>query len=161
MFQVALQYCTRQTGFVQDLLGLLAEIFATLDDSALLAKLQEYRPTGRQGYPLKALWRAYVGSFVLNLPHTNALIRRLEDDDGFRLLCGFGTLPHRTTFNRFILRLSRHPDLVELCFAQLTGQIKALLPDLGKETAVDATTVRSHCAPSRKPISDPAGVLDC
>ena len=43
-------------------------------------RLQEYRPTGRQGYPLKALWRAYVGSFVLNLAHTNALIRRLEDD---------------------------------------------------------------------------------
>ena len=44
---------------------------------------------------------------------------------------------------------------MELCLAQLTGQIKALLPDLGEETAVDATTVRSHCAPSRKPISDP------
>ena len=152
---MALLHCTRQTGSAQDLLGQLAAIFASLDDSALLARLQEYRPTGRQGYPLKALWHAYVGSFVLNLPHTNALIRRLEDDDGFRLLCGFGTLPHRTTFNRFILRLSRHADLVELCFAQITGQIKALLPDLGKETAVDATTVRSHCAPSRKPISDP------
>ena len=87
----------------------LRRYFASLDDSTLLARLQEYRPTGRQGYPLKALWRAYVGSFVLNLPHTNALIRRLEDDDGFRHLCGFGTLPHRTTFNRFILRLSRPP----------------------------------------------------
>ena len=116
---------------------------------------REYRPTGRQGYPLKALWRAYVGSFVLNLPHTNALIRRLEDDPAFRILCGFGHLPHRTTFNRFILRLSRHSELVEDCFSKLTGQIKALLPDLGEETAVDATTVRSHCAPSRKPISDP------
>ena len=152
---MALHQYNRQTGSAQDLLGQLAAIFASLDDSALLARLQEYRPTGRQGYPLKALWHAYVGSFVLNLPHTNALIRRLEDDDDFRHLCGFGTLPHRTTFNRFILRLSRHPDLVELCLAQLTGQIKALLPDLGEETAVDATTVRSHCAPSRKPISDP------
>ena len=64
-FQVALQHCNRQTRFAQDLLGLLEEIFASLDDSALLARLQEYRPTGRQGYPLKALWRAYVGSFVL------------------------------------------------------------------------------------------------
>ena len=72
---MALQHCNRQTRFAQDLLGLLAEIFASLDDSALLARLQEYRPTGRQGYPLKALWRAYVGSFVLKLPHTNALIR--------------------------------------------------------------------------------------
>ena len=152
---MALQHYNPQTRFAQDLLGLLEEIFVSLDDSALLARLQEYRPTGRQGYPLKALWRAYVGSFVLNLPHTNALIRRLEDDDGFRLLCGFGTLPHRTTFNRFILRLARHPDLVELCFVQLTAEIKALLPDLGEETAVDASVVRSHCAPNRTRISDP------
>ena len=152
---MALQHYNRQTRFAQDLLGQLEAIFASLDDSALLARLQEYRSTGRPGYPLKVLWRAYVGSFVLNLPHTNALIRRLEDDDGFRHLCGFGTLPHRTTFNRFIIRLSNHSDLVELCFAQLTGEIKALLPDLGKETAVDATAVRSHCNPNRKPISDP------
>ena len=88
----------------QDYLGELSAVFSSLDDSALLVRLQEYRPTGRQGYPLKALWRAYVGSFVLNLAHTNALIRRLEDDADFRTLCGFGDLPHRRTFNRFIRR---------------------------------------------------------
>ena len=53
----------------QDNLGELSAVFSSLDDSALLVRLQEYRPTGRQGYPLKALWRAYVGSFVLNLAH--------------------------------------------------------------------------------------------
>ena len=57
----------------QDYLDELSAVFSSLDDSALLVRLQEYRPTGRQGYPLKALWRGYVGSFVLNLAHTNAL----------------------------------------------------------------------------------------
>ena len=139
----------------QDALGELSAVFSNLDDAALLARLQEYRPTGRQGYPLKALWRAYVGSFVLNLPHTNSLIRRLEDDPRFRILCGFGALPHRRTFNRFIRRLSHHADLVEAMFADLTHQLKALVPGLGGEVAVDATTVRSHCNPNRKRLSDP------
>ena len=140
----------------QDHLGELAAVFSSLDDAALLARLQEYRPTGRPGYPLKALWRAYVASFILNLPHTNALIRRLEDEPGFRYLCGFfGSLPHRTTFNRFIQRLSHHVDLVEACFADLTHQLKTLIPDLGAEVAIDSTTVRSHCNPNRKRISDP------
>ncbi len=133
----------------------LAAVFSSLDDAALLDRLQEYRPTGRQGYELKVLWRAYVGSFILNLPHTNALIRRLEDDDDFRALCGFKALPHRTTFNRFIRRLSHHADLVEAVFAKLTDELKAMLPDLGEEVAVDSTTVRSHCNPNRKRISDP------
>ena len=147
----------------QDYLGELAAVFQSLDAADLLQRLEEYRPTGRPGYPLKALWPAYVASFVLNLPHTNTLIRRLEDEPDFRHLCGFGdALPHRTTFNRFIQRLSHHVDLVEACFARLTHQLKQLLPDLGPEVAIDSTTVRSNCNPNRpkvrrgvKRISDP------
>ena len=152
---VILDY-TLQSRPAQDALGELSAVFASLCDDALLSRLQEYRPVGRQGYPLKALWRAYVASFILNLPHTNALIRRLEDEPGFRSLCGFfGPLPHRTTFNRFIQRLSHHSGMVEATFVDLTHQLKALIPGLGNEVAVDSTTVRSHCNPNRKRISDP------
>ena len=40
-------------------------------------------------------------------------------------------------------------------FADLTHHLKALIPGLGNEVAVDSTTVRSHCNPNRKRISDP------
>ena len=139
----------------QDTLGDLEAIYASLDDGALLRRLQEYRPVGRQGYPLRALWRTYVASFVLNLPHTNALIRRLKEDQDLRELCGFRRLPHRTTFNRFIQRLSHHVDLVEAVFTNLTDQLKEMLPDLGTHVAVDSTTVRTHSNPHRKRVSDP------
>ncbi len=139
----------------QDAFGDLAAVLYSLDDTAILARLQQYRWTGRQGYDLRALWRAYVASFVLNLPHTNALIRQLEDDRDFRRLCGFRGLPHRTTFNRFIQRLSHHTDLVEACFAALTERLKDLIPDLGREVAIDSTVVRTHSNPNRKRISDP------
>lgn len=154
-FQVANRNCTRCGENPPSRHAELDAVLDALDDAALLARLQEYRPVGRQGYPIKALWRAYVASFILNLPHTNALIRRLTDDLDFRALCGFRSLPHRTTFNRFIQRLSDHPDLVEAVFAKLTDQLKAILPDLGEQVAVDSTTVRSHCNPNRKRISDP------
>ena len=156
VFHVVLLDYTLQSRPVQDARGELSAVFASLCDDALLSRLQEYRPVGRQGYPLKALWRAYVASFILNLPHTNALIRRLEDEREFRALCGFpGPLPHRTTFNRFIQRLSHHADLVEATFVDITHQLKALVPGLGNQVAVDATTVRSHCNPNRKRLSDP------
>ena len=133
----------------------IAEFLEVIDATALLRRLQNYRPTGRSGYPLRALWRAYAASFFLNLPHTNALIRTLEGDKGLRRLCGFHDLPHRTTFNRFVQRLSRHADLVESCFASITAQIEPLLPDLGKEVAIDSTAVRTHSNPNRRRISDP------
>ena len=130
---------------------------------SLLETLREYRKNGRPGHPLKALWRAYLASFILNLPDTNALIRRLQDDADLRALCGFrGVLPHRTTFNRFIQRLSRHATDVEGILAGLTCWLRELLPDLGDTVAVDSTTVRSHCNPNRskvrrgvKRVSDP------
>ena len=88
------------------------------------------------------------------MPHTNALIRRLSEDQALRELCGFRRLPHRTTFNRFIQRLAHHVDLVEVCFAHATDCLRTLLLDLGGEVAVDSTTVRSHCNPNRRHISD-------
>ena len=134
----------------------LQAVFDVLEDGAILSRLQAYRPTGRPGHPLKALWKAYVASFHLNLPHTNALIRELEDDPHLREVCGFdpdASLPHRRTFNRFIQRLSHHADLVDDCLAHLTQQLKTLLPDLGREVAIDASVIRTHSNPNKN--SDP------
>ena len=138
----------------------LSAILDSVDASELLDNLEAYRwAGGPKGYPLRALWRAYLSSFLLGLPSTNALIRRLQDDPEFRLLCGFSTLPHRTTFNRFIQRLDRHTDLVEDCLAAVTDQLAELLPGLGEKVALDSTTVRSHSNPNRVgktgEVSDP------
>lgn len=90
------------------------------------------------------------------MPHTNALIRRLQDDPLLRAICGFnGHVPHRTTFNRFIRRLAHHWILVENTLATLTNELKELLPSLGQVVAVDSTTVRTHGNPNRTVLSDP------
>ncbi len=148
-------YTTQWRG-TQDAIAELSAVFDELDDTALVEYIRGCRHNGRPGYDPRAMWRAYIASFILNLPHTNALIRRLEDDPALRRACGFGNiLPHRTTFNRFIRRLSERPDLVEACFTESTRQLKMLIPDLGDEVAIDSTTVRSHCNPNRTRVSDP------
>ena len=134
----------------------LEAIFDALSDGRLLARLWVYRINGRPGWPLRPLWRAYVASFFLHMNSTNDLIRRLEQDAELRGVCGFGdVLPHRTTFNRFIARLSRHGDLVEQIIVAATGELRAQLPDLGDEVAIDSTTVYTHANPNRTPRSDP------
>ena len=134
-------------------LAKLASIFEVLPDGHLLAHLWEHRCKGRPGYPLQAMWRAYLASFILNLGNTNDMIRRLMDDPRLRELCGFGVhLPHRRTFNRFVRRLSvpHHGEMIEAIFTSLTNKLRELIPDLGAEVAVDSTFVRSHCAPHSK-----------
>ena len=133
----------------------LKEILRTIDAGALLERLKAFRQTGRPGYSLIAMWYAYVASFVLDLPSTNALIRRLESDVGLRLVCGFSQMPHRTTFNRFIRRLADHQDLVDQALRPLTAQFQRELPEFGEKVAADSTTVRTHGNPRRKRLSDP------
>ena len=138
----------------------LRAILDRLPDKTLLSRLHAYRPgAGRPGYPPRAMWRAYVASFVLNLPSTNALVRELEDDHRLRLMCGFrpyDPLPHRRTFNRFIRRLGAHADLIEAMHVDLTNHMKTLLPDMGEVVAIDSTPVRSHSQP-RKGTDPEAG----
>lgn len=74
----------------------LSALFEAIDDSELLNTLARYRWTGRPGWGLRALWRSYLAGFALNLPTTNALVRRLQDDPVLRDVCGFGNnLPSR------------------------------------------------------------------
>ena len=117
----------------RDELDDLGAILDSIDPSRLIKRLWQYRArSGRRGYPLRSLWRAYVASFVLDLPSTNHLYRKLEDEPEFRLLCGFTTVPHRTTLNRFITRLGHHRDLVEEAMAALTDQLADALPGFGQ-----------------------------
>ena len=125
-------------------------VLTSLDDTGLVQRLEAYRLVGRKGHPLRALWRAYVCSYVFNLPSTNALIRLLQDRPDFFRFCGFVTLPHRVTFNRFFNRLAAHAGLVEQVFAGVTNKLKALLPDLGDQVAVDSTVVSSFSRPYHK-----------
>ena len=139
----------------------LQQILLALDDDALLERLRAYRSTGRSGWPLRALWSAYIASFHLDLDSINALIRRLEDDPGLRATCGFGEqLPHRTTFNRFVARLSNHPDLLARCIDGMTTTFQDLLPCFGQEVAIDSTDIATYSNPNKKSkvtgdVSDP------
>ena len=137
----------------------LAEVKAILDSvdaSALIARLWQYRWNTRPGYPLSAMFRAHLLRFLLNLPSVNALIRRLQEDPRLRRLCGFGQqMPHRSTFNRFYSRLSDHRDLVEKALASLTDHLAGLLPGFGEKIAVDSTNVGAHSNPDKPTISDP------
>ncbi len=135
------------------ILGKLSALFELLPAGHLLVHLWEHRYRGRYGYPLQAMWRAYLVSFFLNMGSTNELINRLRCDHPLRELCGLPSkLPDRRTFNRFIQRLKEphHADMVEQVITQVADKHKEITPDLGDELAIDSTTVRSHCSPHRK-----------
>lgn len=78
-----------------------------------LHKMKHHTTTG---YLMEPLWKAYMLSFILDVDCTNDLIRRLEESPNLIEICGFDMdkpLPGRWTFDRFIISLAGHPELVE------------------------------------------------
>lgn len=82
----------------------LQQLIRTLE----VARVEEHRPdlrrlTGRPQRDRAALARAFVAKAVLNLPTTEALIDRLQQERNLRRLCGFDLcrkLPDAATFSR-------------------------------------------------------------
>lgn len=130
-----------------------AKILNSVDEADILRELNKYRLAGgRRTYRLVSHWRAYLLSFLLNVHSTADLWRRLGENPAFRLMCGYGsgTLPNARTLNRFIKRLTAHPDLVAECLDPFVDDLHDRWPDLGNIVAVDSTTVRTHSNPRSK-----------
>ena len=155
------QFHSIQGGYVpQGTVAELVELWDGIDATALLQRLREYRQVGnrirgRKGYEPEAYWRAFLALYYLNLDNVNCIVRRLEDDFELRVLCGFTTMPHRTSFNRFFSRLCQHLDLVEQASVGVVEKLRVFYPDLGQQVAIDSTTIPIHSNPNRTVVSDP------
>ena len=94
----------------------------------------------------------------LGLPSVSELVRALSDNPALRAVCHFlewEPLPSADTFRRIRRKLAAMPELIESLNAETIERLREYMPDLGKEVAVDPTTVRSHSNGNRKPASDP------
>ncbi len=148
----------------------LANTLDNLDNQPLINVLQSYRYTGRPGYPVKAMWRAFLTKLLLKIRFNNHLLERLRGSRKLREVCGFGdNIPSESAFSRFTTRLANHTNLMEPYLIKVTNEIKGLvpavkrrenrqdqpLPPLGATIAIDFTLFESYANPNRKPVSDP------
>ena len=150
--------------------GFLAAILDDLNDEPILNSLREYRRTGRPGYPIRAMWRAYLVKFLLKIRYNNQLLERLRGSRKLREVCGLDDdVPSESALSRFVTRLADHQPLVEQCLVDATEELRWLvptvkqregrqdqpLPPLGMVLAVDSTLFLTYANPNRKVVSDP------
>jgi hypothetical protein len=144
------------------LAGELEGYFNSTPYQELLKKISAERtraftPLGRPGYPIEAMLKAYLaGYFIGDITSISHLIRRLQDNPIFAVICGFDIrhpLPHRTTFSRFVGKLAKHQSLVDQCRPEIVERLRALVPGFAEILSVDCTPVKSWSNPARK--SDP------
>ena len=133
-------------------IGFLAQVLENLDDDTLVATLEAYHPTGRPGYPARAMLRAYYAKLVLNIRYNNQLLERLRGNRKLRELCGFGDdIPSESVTSRFFQRLRSHVERQELAIPKILKEIRHYLPDLGEVVAIDGSFIPTWANGNRKP----------
>lgn len=139
---------------------ILNPVFDSLPDRELLEALEQTRHTGRPGYPVRVMWRTMVAMYVLNCPSYSQLIRELRQNPALASVCGINSyegIPSKYAYSRFLAKIEqrRFIKLVKNVQRNLTRILYKMLPNFGKSTAIDSTTIKAWSNGGKTPHSDP------
>lgn len=125
-------------------LNTIRQLLATLPDAPLLESLRAARGQGRNDYPVHVLWGVVVLTVALRHPSTEACLAELKRNEPLRRLIGIESeegVPSKWNLSRFEETLGEEPHRTHLkeVFRTLVQRLGAVVSDLGKDTAGDAT----------------------
>jgi hypothetical protein len=129
-----------------------------LPDAALLAALHRWRRKGRDDYPIRSLWGTLLLTIVLRHPTFEACLADLRRNAALRQLIGIASeagVPKAWNLSRFldVLGQPAHLALLRQTFDRLIQPLGAVVPDLGRHTAGDASGLCARAG------ADPGGEL--
>lgn len=134
----------------------LKQLLDAVPDEKLLESLRRARGKGRDDYPVTTLWRILLLSIALRHPNIEACLAELQRNASLRRLVGIESedaVPQKWNLSRFLDTLGQEPHL-SLLHSVFDGMIKRLgevVPDLGRDTAGDATALNAR---RRRPGKD-------
>ena len=133
----------------------LRERLAAVDISPI-EKTMTAPVRGRKPFPRGPIIRDFMAMPIIDIKNISALRRRLTNDPALRAVCGFiDRVPSRPTLSRVFGQLAEKPELIEDAIKRSLTDLREYLPDLGREVAVDSTSVGTNSNPNRSPASDP------
>jgi hypothetical protein len=122
----------------------IREFFGLLADGPLLGALSEHRGRGRNDYPVSVLWFCALLQPLLRHTTMRGTLDELRRNRDLRELGGMQTaaeVPREWNMTRFIALLGTEPFQTRLhsVFDELVHRLGTAVPDLGENTAGDAT----------------------
>jgi len=152
----------QQTLFVWDEIENLGDlerlrlVIEYMPDEELMQKLEKQRGKGRNDYPVRAMWNSILAGVVYQHPSIESLRRELSRNGQLRLMCGFyeTPVPPAWVYTRFLKKLFENEEIIEKMFNQLVREISKILPDYGKDLAIDSKAIESlakHENKNKKP----------
>lgn len=116
----------------------LQTVIDELPDEALMCSLETERGTGRDDYPVRAVWNSLLAGIVFEHRGIASLRRELLRNGQLRQVCGFdvwrGTadVPPAHVYSRFLRRVMQHATEVQAIFEELRRRCLEELPGFGQ-----------------------------
>ena len=92
--------------------------------------------------------------YLLGERFTVGFLERLKSSPRLQQICGLTAIPSESTFSRFFSLLSDSMD-TDTAIAEMVDKLKAHLPDLGNDIAIDSTDIEAYANPNNQPVTDP------
>jgi len=124
----------------------LRRVLEALPDADLIAALERDRKGKRNDHPIPAMWNAVLAGIVFGHPSGASLLRELARNGELWEVCGFDPLRRpkgisKFAWSRFLSSLRRHQRLIDALFEATLGTLTRLLPDLGRNLAIDGKAI--------------------
>lgn len=127
----------------------IRQLLDIIPDQGLLDSLRAARGKGRDDVPVQVAWGVLVLSVALRHPSIEHCLAELRRNESLRKLIGIESedaVPEKWNLSRFLDSLGRAPHLVHLheMFDSLIRRLGDAVPDLGRDTAGDATGLNAR-----------------
>jgi hypothetical protein len=143
-------------------IAFLREALEVIPDARLLRLLHEARANGRDDYPVHVSWGVVLLAIMLRHLTIADCLAELRRNAELRRLIGIETVagvPHKYNMSRFIQTLGQEPFLSEMrqIFDALVQRLGTAVPDLGRQTAGDATALKARAGAAVQGLPQPSG----
>jgi hypothetical protein len=127
----------------------IRQLLDVIPDQPLLDSLRAARGKGRDDVPVRVAWGVLVLSIALRHTTIEACLGELRRNESLRKLIGIESeeaVPQKWNLSRFLDRLGEEPHLRHLhgIFNTIIQRLGAVVPDLGRDTAGDATSLNGR-----------------
>lgn len=127
----------------------IKQLLEVIPDEALLDSLSAARGKGRDDVPVRVAWGVLVLSVALRHPTIEHCLAELRRNESLRKLIGIASedaVPQKWNLSRFLDRLGQDPHLTHLhdIFDAMIERLGSSVPDLGRDTAGDATSLNAR-----------------
>jgi hypothetical protein len=127
----------------------IKQLLDVIPDQPLLDSLRHARGRGRDDVPVRVAWGVLVLSVALRHPTIEHCLGELRRNESLRKLLGIASedaVPKKWNLSRFLDRMGETPHLGHLhhAFDALIERLGEVVPDLGRATAGDATSLNAR-----------------